>query len=91
MVKCKQDILNMTSKFDVMATLKTHPELWDEEVKYYAITCGVYGAMVHTAFCGENDHIAVYEAMKQELADFIDRNTTEDEEYDFYDYFTSKY
>ena len=59
--------------------------------KYYAITCGVYGAMVHTAFCDEDDHIAVYEAMKQELADFIDRNTTEDEEYDFYDYFTNKY
>lgn len=59
--------------------------------QYYAITCGVYGAMVHTAFCGEDDHIAVYESMKQELADFIDRNTTEDEEYDFYVYFTSKY
>ena len=59
--------------------------------QYYTITCGVYGAMVHTAFCDEGNHIAVYEAMKQELADFIDRNTTEDEEYDFYDYFTSKY
>lgn len=59
--------------------------------KYYAITCGVYGAMVHTAFCGEDDHIAVYEAMKQELADFIDRKTTEAEEYVFYDHFTSKY
>ena len=47
--------------------------------------------MVHTAFCGEDDHIAIYKAMKQELADFIDRNTTEDEEYDFYDYFTNKY
>ena len=38
MVKCKQDILNMTSKFDVMATLKTHPELWDEEVNQHLIT-----------------------------------------------------
>ena len=59
--------------------------------QYYAITCGVYGALVHTVFCGKDDHIAVYEAMKQELADFIDRNTTEAEEYDFYDYFTCKY
>ena len=64
---------------------------WKSAPQYYAITCGVYGAMVHTAFCDEGNHIAVYEAMKQELADFIDRNTTEDEEYDFYDYFTSTY
>lgn len=59
--------------------------------RYYAITCGVYGAMVHTAFGGEEDHIAIYESMKQELADFIDRDTTEDEENDFYIYFTGKY
>lgn len=37
MVKCKQDILNMTSKFDVVSTLKTHPELWGEEVNQHLI------------------------------------------------------
>ena len=47
--------------------------------------------MVHTAFCSEDDHLAVYESMKQELADFIERYMTKVEEYDFYAYFTRKY
>jgi len=59
--------------------------------KYYAITCGVYGAMVHTAFCSEEESTMTYEAMKKELADFIDRETTEDEENAFYKEFTFKY
>ena len=58
---------------------------------YYAITCGVYGAMAHTAFCDEEDHDEKYEAMKAELAAFIDRETTLSEELDFYHYFTDKY
>ena len=57
----------------------------------YAITCGVYGAMVHTTFCSEEESAVKYEAMKKELADFIDKETTENEETDFYCYFTSKY
>jgi hypothetical protein len=59
--------------------------------QYYAITCGVYGAMVHTTFPSESDYQDTYEAMKKELADFIDREATEDEEVDFYEYFTNKY
>ena len=59
--------------------------------KYFAITCGVYGAMVHTVFCSSEDSIATFEAMKKDLADFIDKKTTEDEEIKFYCYFTSKY
>lgn len=56
----------------------------------YEITCGVYGAMFHTVYCGEN-HQEIYEAMKMELQAFIDKNTTRDEEYAFYDDFTVKY
>ena len=59
--------------------------------KYSAITCGVYGAMVHTAFCFHKEAPVIFEEMKKELADFIDKKTTVDEEYRFYDYFTSKY
>ena len=59
--------------------------------KYYAITCGVYGAMVHTVFCNEKDSKEIYKAMKHDLAEFIDRETTEQEEFDFYELFTSKY
>ena len=58
---------------------------------YYAITCGIYGAMVHTAFCSEEDHLSIYEQMKQELATFMERDTTEAEEDEFYHYFTNRY
>ena len=59
--------------------------------KRYAITCGVYGSMVHTVFCGE-DFENIYEAMKKELKEFIDRgDTTEEENTQFYDYFTNKF
>ena len=64
-------------------TLEKYPE-------HYEITCGVYGAMVHTVYCRNACH-ETYDAMKQELQDFIDRDTTEDEEYEFYDYFIRKY
>ena len=56
--------------------------------RYYAITCGVYGAMFHTVFPGEADYQQTYNAMKEELAEFIDRETTVEEEMAFYDYFT---
>lgn len=64
-------------------TLEKYPE-------HYEITCGVYGAMVHTVYCRKNCQ-ATYDSMKKELQDFIDRNTTADEEYEFYDYFIKKY
>lgn len=47
--------------------------------KYYAVTCSVYERMVHTAFG------------KEELQEFIDSNSTEDEEFSFYEDFTTKY
>ena len=59
--------------------------------KYYAITCGVYGAMVHTAFSDVNHYQKKYEAMKRDLQDFIDKDTSYDEEFAFYDEFTAKY
>ena len=60
-------------------------------VKYYAITCGVYGAMVHTVFTDLENHQKIYHAMKMDLENFIDKETTEKEELDFYDEFTTKY
>ena len=56
----------------------------------WAITCGVYGAMVHTVYCGENRE-AVYDAMKRDLQAFIDKVTTSEEEYAFYQEFVTKY
>lgn len=77
--------------------------LYDEEYKascritleqcsrYYAITCGVYGAMVHTVFCNSKNYDDTYSQMKSDLQAFIDKSTTEDEEMEFYEYFTNKY
>lgn len=57
----------------------------------YAVTCGVYGAMVHTAFSDLDHYQELYDAMKKELQDFIDRDTTSDEELEFYDDFTRRF
>ena len=59
--------------------------------KFYAITCGVYGAMVHTFFSDTENYQALYDEMKKELQEFMDAETTEKEELDFYDHFCSKF
>ena len=59
--------------------------------KYYAITCGVYGAIVHTVFRSAETAEDTFEAMKNELGRFMSAKTTEDEEIEFYDYFCNKY
>ncbi len=56
--------------------------------KYYAITCCVYGAMVHTAFCVEYESMNIYTQMKDELQSFVDGECSDD---DFYERFTNKY
>lgn len=58
--------------------------------QYYAITCGIYGAMLHTVFCGD-EFQNVYDEMKKELQEFIDKDTSESEEIEFYRYFTNKF
>ena len=58
---------------------------------YYAITCGVYGAMVHTTFADFDHYQSLYDEMKMELQKFIDTDTNEDEELEFYDYFCNKF
>jgi len=57
---------------------------------HYTITCGVCGYMVHTAFCGD-DFQNVYDEMKRELQEFIDKDTSENEKQEFYEYFTRKF
>ena len=59
---------------------------------YDAITCGVYGDMVHTAFADPAQAPVKYEAMKKELQDFIDRNIEDMEERsEFYEAFMDRY
>lgn len=59
--------------------------------KYCSVTCGVYGAMVHTAFADFDCGWKKYNEMKQELQRFIDADTTSDEELKFYIEFTNKF
>lgn len=58
---------------------------------YYAITCGVYGSMVHTVFSDSDHYEETYAAMKKDLEEFIDKETTYSEEIEFYSRFTAKY
>lgn len=59
--------------------------------RYDAITCAVYGSMVHTAFCDSNHSHEVFDKMKKDLQKFIDKDTTAEQEDIFYEEFTSKY
>ena len=56
-----------------------------------AITCGIYGAFVHTAYCGKTDGMQQYTAMKTELQRFLQTDTTADEEIAFYESFAARY
>ena len=61
--------------------------------RYYAVTCGVYGSMIHTAFTDDAYCWKTYNAIKNDLQTFIDNIEcmTEIEIEQFYDEFTSTY
>ena len=59
--------------------------------KCYAITCGIYGGMVHTTFSDLSHYQAMYDDMKKDLQEFIDKETSANEEFSFYREFTTKY
>lgn len=59
---------------------------------YDAITCGVYGDMVHTAYASSNESELIYEKMKRDLQQFIDSDIeSEDERSEFYQTFVNQY
>ncbi|MDO5537953.1 MAG: hypothetical protein Q4F72_10550 [Desulfovibrionaceae bacterium] len=45
-----------------------------------AVTCGIYGAMVHTVFASWEEGPAKYEAMKSELGQFLEEYDNEADE-----------
>ena len=47
--------------------------------------------MMHTAFCDKRHSQEVFDNMKKDLQEFIDKGTTAEEEDIFYEEFTSKY
>jgi hypothetical protein len=51
----------------------------------------VFGAYCHTTYVSEKDAYALYEVMKSELQVFMDKETTEEEEIEFYEQFCEKY
>lgn len=58
----------------------------------FEITCGVYGAFVHTAFAADREEaFAKYADMKNELTEFMERDTAPGEELEFYRHFADKY
>ena len=59
--------------------------------QYHVITCCVYDAMMHTAFCGPDGAGETYERMKDELARFISSDATEEDEQKFYEEFCNQF
>ncbi|CAI3922860.1 unnamed protein product [Commensalibacter communis] len=59
--------------------------------KYYTITAGIYGTMVHTVFCDEKSCQKQYQAMKKDIQEFLEQDTVETEALQFCEYFTRKY
>ena len=55
--------------------------------RYDAITCGVYGSMMHTIFYDKSHSQEVFDNMKRDLQEFIDKDTTAEEEDIFYEEF----
>lgn len=46
---------------------------------------------MHTAFCESSHSLEVFDNMKKDLQEFIDKDTTAEEEDIFYEEFISKY
>jgi hypothetical protein len=88
----EEGIIQKDEEYDGSAriTLETCPRYGDGS---YAITCGVYGSMVHTAFGKEDSIYNMYESMKTDLQNFVDKmdDMSEDERIEFYETFTGKY
>lgn len=62
----------------------------------FAITCGIYGSMVHTAFCGKENAYTLYDAMKKDLqfiCDTFDPDCLEDADnfFEFINDFVDRY
>lgn len=58
----------------------------------YAITCGIYGLMVHTAFAGtEQEALEKYNSMKQNIQLFLAKETNDKENSEWCDWFANEY
>ena len=88
----EEGIIQKDEEYDGSAriTIETCPRHGDGS---YAITCGVYGSMGHTAFGKEDSIYNMYESMKIDLQNFVDKmdDMSEDERIEFYETFTGKY
>lgn len=59
--------------------------------RYYAITVGVYGVMVHTAFCNGGEYPEWVKSMKVDIEDFLSKERSLQESGEFGDMFFNKY
>lgn len=55
----------------------------------YAVTCGIYGTMVHTAWFGEADVFSEYELMKADIEKIL--STENDDFYELIEDFVGRY
>lgn len=59
--------------------------------RYYAITVGIYGAMVHTAFCNGGEYPEWVRNMKEDIEDFLSGDCSESDVSGFCEKFYGKY
>ncbi len=59
--------------------------------RYYAITVGIYGTMVHTAFCNGEEYPEWVKSMKADIEDFLSMERSWQEAGEFGDMFFNKY
>ena len=57
--------------------------------RYYAVTCGIYGELVHTAFADDGDML--YSNMKKELQTYLESDMCEDEASEFLNGFATSF
>lgn len=57
---------------------------------HYAVTCGIYGAMVYTAYFGKENAFSKYEEMKSDIEAILSRED-DSEFYRLIEEFTDKY
>lgn len=63
----------------------------EECERYHAITVGLYGSMVHTAFCGHEEYEEIMHSMKYDIEEFYSQERSLSEVSDFCGKFYRKY
>ena len=71
-------VIVFDEEYDVKARITV-----EECERYHAITVGLYGVMVHTAFCGREEYEEMVRNMKVDIEEFYSQEHSLSEESEF--------